>query len=78
MSNFFLRLEAIGGTLIDDAAAQAIRIANQLQVTVMFDFNGVSCMACPGDDAKSLVSEAMRILNIVCEQNRFKPIARGR
>lgn len=78
MSTFFLRLEAIAGTLIDDAAAEAIKIANQLQVTVMFDFNGVSCMACPGDNSKSLASEAMRILNIERKQDSLKPIARGR
>lgn len=78
MSTFFLRLEAVAGTLIDDAAVQAIQIANQLQLTVMFDFNGVSCMACPGDNAKSLASEAMRILNIERKQDSHKPIARGR
>lgn len=56
MSNFYLHLEAKPGSDIDNCASEAIDIANRLHVTVMFEFNGVKCMACRGDNPKSLAS----------------------
>ncbi len=62
MSNFFLNLEAKAGSVVSNCASEAIDIANRLQITVMFDFNGVKCMACPGDNPTRLANEALRLM----------------
>jgi hypothetical protein len=56
MSNFSITLEPFGGSTILSCAEEAINLANKLQVTVIFDFNDVHCMACPDDDAKGLAT----------------------
>lgn len=47
---------AYGGTDIQDAADDVIRLANFLGVAVHCDFNGVLLMGRPGDDAKMLTA----------------------
>lgn len=48
--SLFLDVEVSGGTSIEEAAQDAIDLANRIDITVLFRFNGVRCMACPGDD----------------------------
>jgi hypothetical protein len=55
--SLFLNVEVPGGTSIADAAQETIALANRIGVTVRFDFNGVRCLACPGDDPKRLIEE---------------------
>ncbi len=74
MSNFFLRLEAIPGRDILRCSHEAINLANKLELTVTFDFNGVRCMACPGDNPESLAKETLTIMTRDYPHN----IARGR
>lgn len=74
MSNFYLHLEAKPGSDIDNCASEAIDLANRLHVTVMFEFNGVKCMACRGDNPKSLASEAFRLINTTTGEYK---LARG-
>jgi hypothetical protein len=62
MSNFSLTLEPFGGATIINCANEAVSLANHLQLTIMFNFNEVNCMACPGDDANSLASEYFKEL----------------
>ncbi len=63
MRNLILRIEAAPGSEIGDCATDAINLANRLMVIVMFTFNGVNCMACPGDMPESLESEFFRLLS---------------
>ena len=75
--SFFLRLEAIPSTDIDACARDAVEIANALRVTVMFEFNGIDCMACPDDTPASLAAEAMRLIGTPPLAVGMKRIARG-
>ncbi len=63
MRNLILRIEAAPGSEIGDCATDAINLANRLMVIFMFTFNGVNCMACPGDMPESLESEFFRLLS---------------
>lgn len=76
MSNFLIRIEPFPGADINRCAAQAIQLANKLDVTVMFGFNGVSCMACPGDSSEALAAEYQRLLSV--RPGPSPHIARGR
>lgn len=70
-----LRLETFAGAEISRACKSAADIANRLGITVMFKFNTVDVMVCPGDDPSTTV-EAWRI-----EMEREVPyykLARGR
>ena len=49
-----LKVEAFAGSDIDSVCEDAIRLADRLQIVVIFSFNGVTCMARPGDSAKEL------------------------
>jgi hypothetical protein len=57
MANLSLEVECFGGSTIDECCEEAMKLANRLEITVMFQFNEVKCMACPGDDAKRLASD---------------------
>lgn len=77
MTSFFLTLEAQGGSDLSACAFDAISLATKINVTILFDFNGVKCMACPGDDAKALADDCLRVMKI--EPNSTSHlIARGR
>ena len=54
MSGLWITVEAAPGSNIDDVTKQAVALANKLEMTVWFDFNGVKCLARPGDDAMAL------------------------
>lgn len=60
--SLFLDVEVSGGTSIEEAAQDAIDLANRIDITVLFRFNGVRCMACPGDDPRLLVDRWSRLL----------------
>ena len=49
-----IRLEFLGGDDIENACAEAVRIANQLQCDTVFNFNGVHVHARPGVDPMAL------------------------
>lgn len=69
-----LNIEFHAGEEIGNACREAIRIANMLRVTVVFQFNGVTVMAKPGACwielselwARALVSKQQ--IKIVCAQ----------
>ena len=76
MSNFYLKLEAMGGADIENCSKDAVTIADKLGVAVLFDFNGVQCMACPGDNAQMLFDAAMVHISRPTKPS-FKAIATG-
>ncbi len=47
----------LAGTEINAAATEAVDLADKLGVIVEYDFNGVTCMALPGDDPESLAEQ---------------------
>jgi hypothetical protein len=55
MSDLVLELHARPGSSIDGASHQACTMASDLGVTIRFAFNGVTCIACPGDRPERLV-----------------------
>ncbi len=57
MSCLWLTIEVSPATDILDACNEAIRLANLLGIGIWFDFNGVKCLARPGDDAQRLSSD---------------------
>lgn len=57
MNPFFLRVETFAGVDIYECCREAVRLANQLQTIVRFKFNGVDCIAAPGDDPTALVDD---------------------
>lgn len=63
MSCFYLEVEPTPGSDIHDAAAEAIRLAGHLGVTVTFNFNGVECGARPSDNPDWLVAGYHRALS---------------
>jgi hypothetical protein len=50
MSTMALKVDISAGTTIDRAAACTVRLANELDLCVDLDFNGVPLFAFPGDD----------------------------
>jgi hypothetical protein len=56
MANLSLEVECFGGSTIDECCEEAMKLANRLEITVMFQFNEVKCMACPGDEARGLTN----------------------
>lgn len=64
MSAFTIEINGLAGTRIDTLAREAIRIANLLSITVMFQFNEVTCMARPGDDPELLAADALRLQSL--------------
>lgn len=56
MSNCLsLKVEVFGGSSIEHTAGEACVMANKLDCIVVFDFNGVHCMAIPGGSSDVLV-----------------------
>ena len=54
MSGLWITVEASPGSDIDSITKQAVKLADKLEMTVWFNFNGVKCLARPGDDAMAL------------------------
>lgn len=57
MSNLWLTLEASAGAEISDTCREAVRVADRVGITVWFNFNGVKCLARPGDDPIALMED---------------------
>lgn len=59
-----LKIECVAGEAIADCCRAAQYIADQLRITVEFQFNSVKCLASPGGDgdllAERYTSEAQR------------------
>ena len=53
-STLWLDVEVSPGSDISEACQDAIALAEQLGITIWFEFNGVKCGARPGDDWKRL------------------------
>lgn len=61
--NLSLRLDVIAGAEISRTCESASVLSNQLGITVMFKFNGIDVMVCPGDDPASTAEAWRRELN---------------
>ena len=57
-----VKVEAHPGQDITEASIQAIDLADRLGINVEFDFNGVTCVACPGAKAEQMVESFHREL----------------
>ena len=62
MSNLSIEVEPFAGVSIEDACHDAMVVADILGIVVMFNFNGVRCMARPGDSVESLEEDWNRIM----------------
>lgn len=56
-----LRVEAMAGSDVYSTAEEAIRLANAFGTAVMFKFNSVDCMACPGDNPDGLANRQQEL-----------------
>ena len=74
MSNLRITAEVRPGTDVTTAAREAIDLANHLRVAIRYKFNGVLCLAAPGDDHESLAEQCM---SMVGEMEKIR-VARGR
>lgn len=54
MSNFYLKLETYGGVEIDNCCKEACELATKLELTIDFEFNGVTCQAYPNTNWEDL------------------------
>ncbi len=80
MSAAKVRVEGSGGTDLGDMAKDMVRLAGQLQLDVIADFNGVALMIHPGDAPESLVDAYWRAIEVEkkCEGAVMEAPARGR
>lgn len=74
MSNLSITAEVRPGTDVTTAAREAVALANHLRVAIRYKFNGVLCLAVPGDDHESLAEKCMSMIG---EVDKIR-IARGR
>ena len=54
MSNLWLTMEVSPGSNIQRTCEEAVRLANFLGICIWFNFNGVKCLARPGDDPERI------------------------
>ena len=54
MSGLWITVEPSPGSDIDSITKEAVKLADKLEMTVWFDFNGIKCLARPGDDPLAL------------------------
>ena len=57
MSVLWLTVEVAPGSSINEAAPEAVALANKTGITIWFDFNGVRCLARAGDDPDMIVAD---------------------
>lgn len=57
----WLNLEAVPGSEITETAQEALRLANMLQLTVWFDFNGAKCGIQPNASVDEFVKKFQAI-----------------
>ena len=73
MSALSITVDIRPGASTESAASEAIDLANRLSVLIRYKFNGVTCLAVPGDDAGLLAEHCMKIMG----SNLIIKIARG-
>jgi hypothetical protein len=78
MATLSIEVEPFGGVSIENACRDAIAIADKLGAVVMFNFNGVRCMARPGDSEQSLAEDWCRVISTPRETRMPHNIAVGR
>lgn len=54
MSTIWLTVDVAPGTDITNACQDAVALANRTCITIWFDFNGVKCLARPGDNPEGI------------------------
>ena len=59
-----IKLEVTAGSSIENAFAEAIRVAGLLQVTVEFSLNGVCCWGVADGDVQTGVDEYLRVIKL--------------
>lgn len=57
MSVLWLTVEVAPGSSIQEAAPEAVALANKTGITIWFDFNGVRCLARAGDNPDMIVAD---------------------
>lgn len=62
MNSLHLNVEVLGGSSIHDACKEACDLADRINVTVDFKFNGVTCIAHPGTDPGDLAKNWNAVL----------------
>lgn len=66
MTAISINVEVLPTTSIFVASHDAMRLAEKLGITVTFEFNGVYCMAVPGDDWAGLADECLKQMELRC------------
>lgn len=75
-----IRINPMAGADVKATAEQAVSVADKLGIMIEYDFNGVTCMARPGDCPDSLAEDYHRALNNgikfkVASANRKRPVS---
>jgi hypothetical protein len=66
MTSLTLKLEVLSGSAIEEAAAEALRVANILKIPVEFDFNNVRCVITYADNNISKVENLVKSYHEEC------------
>lgn len=61
--NLTLKLEVGGGTDVQHATAEAVRIATLLNVDVEFVFNNITATAYPNDNPKAIADNVLKAMD---------------
>jgi len=62
MGNIWLTVEAQPGAEIGRTCEEAIALAERMDITIWFGFNGVKCLARKGDDPRRLEADWNRAM----------------
>lgn len=62
MSNLWITVEVPPGATISSACDQAVALANKIELTIWFKFNGIKCLALPGDNPRKIESNWRRLM----------------
>ena len=57
MSPIYLEVDVYPGEPIEHVATKTLHLANRLNLNVHFDFNGVFCIARPGDSEDTIIKQ---------------------
>lgn len=63
MSNIRITADILPATDVLVAAREAIDLADRIAVTIEYNFNGVTCLAVPGDDPEALAKNCMDMMS---------------
>ena len=72
--DIYLEVNALAGSSIDRTCTQVVELADRICIPVHFRFNGVTCIAHPGDKAGELATAWERELK---SDHQYK-VARGK